>query len=427
MDFSMMSQAHSQYQLRAPFSLGPLCFAFFLAFFGCEPREDPSIQTVTRDSAGITIVENSGEVGPDNGGWAVGSEPSMSIGTFQGDSLYQLFQVEGARRLTDGRIALANSGSGEVRIFNGEGRFMASHGRKGEGPGEFERPALVGVLEGDTLVVVDNQLRRISLIHPEEGFLESVRISDELGGGGFPRGMFIDRTLVLGGGFYFSSDGGMELSSGFSRRETSYLSAGLDGELATDFGAFPGSEFFMQVRSQGGGAITMAARLIPFGKFAMQAVGPDRFFYGSGDSWEVQVYNTEGQLQRLIRMARNPVPVRDTDLEAMIEEEIAESGDPSQAPEIRAGYEEMPVPEFLPAFAGLHADALGFLWVEAYRMPGDDGPVFEILDPGGSLVGRATLPPGSDILEIGLDYILLLQRDELEVEYVRLFDLSRPG
>ncbi|MFH1762949.1 MAG: hypothetical protein ABIF09_02040 [Gemmatimonadota bacterium] len=42
-------------------------------------------------------------------------------------------------------------------------------------------------------------------------------------------------------------------------------------------------------------------------------------------------------------------------------------------------------------------------------------------------MGRATLPPVSEILEIGEDYILALHRDELEVEYVRLFSLHRPA
>jgi len=353
-------------------------------------------------------------------------EPTLSIGTFQGDSIYQLFQVEGAKRLQDGRIAVANSGSGEIRIFDGEGRFLVAHGRKGEGPGEFERPALVGVLSGDTLVVVDNQLRRISLVHPEEGFLESIRISDDLGGGAYPRGMLADRTVVMGGGFYFSSAGTVQLSSGFSRRPTNYQSAGLNGELVTDFGEFPGSEFFMQVQSQSGGAISMSARLIPFGKHAMQAVGPNRFYYASGDLWEIQAYDSAGDLRRLIRLAPDPVPVRSEDLEAQIRDEIAEASDPSQAPEIRAGFEEMPVPDFMPAFAGLHADVGGYLWVERYRRPGDDTPVFDILDPDGALVGRISLSPGLEILEIGDDYVLALFRDELEVEYLKLFSLQRP-
>ncbi|MFH1764845.1 MAG: hypothetical protein ABIF09_11690, partial [Gemmatimonadota bacterium] len=258
-----------------------------LASIGCDAPENPAPRTEVWDSAGITIVENYGEVGPDGGGWVVSPEPVLSIGTFQGDSVYQLFEVEGAKRLQDGGIAIANAGSGEIRVFDGEGRFLVAHGRKGEGPGEFEDSALVGVLGGDTLVVVDNQLRRISLVHPVEGFLESTRISDDLGGGAYPQGMFADRTVVMGGGFYFSSASGDQLSSGFSRRETNYQSAGLDGELVTDFGEFPGSEFFMQVQNLGGGAMSMMARLIPFGKHAMQTVGPERFYYASGDRWEV--------------------------------------------------------------------------------------------------------------------------------------------
>ncbi|NNM04759.1 MAG: hypothetical protein HKO65_06605 [Gemmatimonadetes bacterium] len=372
-------------------------------------------------------MENSGDISAEESGWAIAEEPFLSIGTFQGDSLYQLFQVQGAMRLADGRITVANGGSGEVRVYDSDGRFLSSHGRKGEGPGEFQRPSLVGVLGGDTLVVVDNQLRRISLIHADDGFLESTRLSDELGGGGFPRGMFADRTLVIGGGFYFSSSSGMELSDGYSRRETGYASAGLDGELVTDFGQFPGSEFFMQVQSQSGGMISMSARLIPFGKYAMQAVGPDRFFFGSGDSWEIEAYDLSGRLRTLMRLDRDPFRVEDADLAAVIEEEIAEADDPSQAPEIRAGYEDFPVPDFMPAFAGLHADAFGFLWVERYRKPGDDMPVFDIVSPVGALVGTATLPSGSDVLEIGDDYVLVLQRDQLEVEYLRLFSLNRPA
>ena len=121
------------------------------------------------------------------------------------------------------------------------------------------------------------------------------------------------------------------------------------------------------------------------------------------------------------------MPVRSEDLEALIQEEIAELGEPSEAPGVRAGYEEMPVPDVMPAFAGLHPDALGYLWVEEYRRPGDDTPVFDILDPDGAYVGRVTLPEGMEILEIGGDYLLALYRDELGVEYVKMLTLRRPG
>jgi len=42
---------------------------------------------------------------------------------------------------------------------------------------------------------------------------------------------------------------------------------------------------------------------------------------------------------------------------------------PSEAPEIRAGYEEMPVPDAMPAFAGLHADVFEYLRLFSLQRP----------------------------------------------------------
>ena len=38
---------------------------------------------------------------------------------------------------------------------------------------------------------------------------------------------------------------------------------------------------------------------------------------------------------------------------------------------------------------------------------------------------RVSLPPGTEILEVGLDYLLVLFRDDLDVEYVQLYRLTR--
>ena len=39
--------------------------------------------------------------------------------------------------LSDGRIAIVNQGSDEIRIYDANGRFVNTFGRKGGGPGEF--------------------------------------------------------------------------------------------------------------------------------------------------------------------------------------------------------------------------------------------------------------------------------------------------
>jgi len=417
--------------LHAPWLPSPVrllaTFAILLLASGCAPVEDTGLTVAVRDSAGITIVENSGQLDPSGGGWSVAPQPDLSIGTFEGDSLQQLYEVQGSLMLADGSIAIANGGSGEIRIYGPSGEFVRGLGRKGEGPGEFQRPALAGLLGSDTLVVVDNQLRRISWLHVEEGFLESVTMAEEVGGGVYPRGMFPDGTVIVGGGFYFSSASGDQLSDGYTRRATTYRSAARDGTMVTDFGEFPGSEFFMRVMNQGGGAFAMSASLIPFGKYAMAAVGSQRLYFGSGDSWEIQAYSPTGELAEIIRLDREARAVGGGDLDAYIESRVENASDQVEAQAIRQQYSEMPIPDQMPAFASLETDPLGFLWIERYRTPGEEPPVYDILNPEGRLVGWVSLPDDLDILEIGQDFILGLYRDELEVEYVRMYRLHRPG
>jgi hypothetical protein len=405
-------------------SLPSLLFLFLL--MGCEHRETEGPRVEARDSAGVTIVENRGEVGSHGGGWKVSAEALLSIGTFQGDSLYQLYQVQGARRLSGGGVAVANAGSGEIRVYDQRGVFVRNLGRRGEGPGEFQRPALAGALRGDTLVVADMQLRRLTLVHPEAGFVGSARVAEDVGGAVLPQGILGDRTVVLGGGFYWSGSTGETLAEGYTRRPTSYRSCSLEGDLVTDFGEFPGSEFNVQIRSVGGG-MAMSARLIPFGKYPMQTVSPGFLHVGSGESWEVRSYRPSGELARIVRLDRELRPVRREDLEAYVREAVAEATDPAQAQEIRRGIEALPTPDFMPASASLHADHHGYLWVERYRAPGEEPAVHDVLDPEGRLVGWVSLPAGLQILEIGPDYVLGLYRDDLEVEYVRVYALEKPG
>jgi hypothetical protein len=169
----------------------------------------------------------------------------------------------------------------------------------------------------------------------------------------------------------------------------------------------------------------MSARLIPFGKFPMVTVTGQRMYFGSGDSWEIRGYSPGGELERILRWDRSPRPVTDDLLSAYIRQEEAEAADEGEAREVRQRIMEMPVPDFLPAYSGMVADELGCLWVERFRPPEDDVPVFDIFDPEGALMARATLPEGSEVVDIGADQVLVLYRDDLGVEYLRVHPLDR--
>lgn len=95
--------------------------------------------------------------------WSVGAEPEVSIGVVDGPAEYQLSDVSSAVRLPDGRILVADGGSGELRYYGADGEHLRSVGGVGEGPGEFT--SLAGLaLVADTLFVYDRDLARLSLV-----------------------------------------------------------------------------------------------------------------------------------------------------------------------------------------------------------------------------------------------------------------------
>jgi hypothetical protein len=372
-----------------------------------------------RDSAGVTIVENTGALPPD-GAWAVAPDPLLSIGAAEGDHAYQFFGVAGLHRFGDGRIGVVDAGSREVRIFDGGGAFLRSFGRQGGGPEEFEMPILAGA-RGDTLLIIDRANHRLSWLHPETGFARSARVSDEVGGYLNPAGVFASGQVVFGGAFDMRKAG--ELQTGMNRGGTFYRSCNPNGSLATDFGDVPGAEFFIEDATAQGPASRPV--LVPFGKVAQATASADAFYYSDQDGFEIRAYEPSGTLARLIRLPHPPVAVTEQDRQRYIDDVIRRVGDESQAAGLRRQLGSTPLPESFPGHGALMADRLAHLWVAEFDRPGAETRAWLVFDPAGALVARLTLPPDFDPLEIGADYILGVARDELGVEYVRMHRLDR--
>ena len=117
-----------------------LVSAAALPLVSCAGGEGGGAAFTERDSAGVTIVENVRGSWSEAQSWRLSPEPAVDIGVLEGAPEYQLFRVGGALRLDDGRIVVANGGTGELRFYDEAGSYLSASGRKGEGPGEFKRP-----------------------------------------------------------------------------------------------------------------------------------------------------------------------------------------------------------------------------------------------------------------------------------------------
>jgi len=77
--------------------------------------------------------------------------PVDSIGIEMGDSNYVLGAVEGVAYGPDGTIAVLDCALSCIRIYSPEGEFLRQIGRRGNGPGEMQSVAFLGISEDGSI------------------------------------------------------------------------------------------------------------------------------------------------------------------------------------------------------------------------------------------------------------------------------------
>jgi hypothetical protein len=134
----------------------------------CNGDARPAAHFAAADSAGVRVVDLTIVPWQAESQWHLSAEPELQIGVQTGDPAYELHGVNAARRLSDGRIAVSNSGTSEIRVYDPTGRFLHSIGRKGEGPGEFTELGGFEVLAADTVLAIDFERRGVMAFAPDD-------------------------------------------------------------------------------------------------------------------------------------------------------------------------------------------------------------------------------------------------------------------
>ena len=147
------------------------------AELSAEPSAEPSAQVELADRGETTIVHSRGPQWVEGQAWAVTPGPGVVIGVLEGAPEYQLVEVVGAARRSDGSLVVADRGSRTVRLYDSRGTFLQTFGGPGSGPGEFTGPASLQVTAGDTVVVWDDALLRVTRFDAD-GELAVVRTVD---------------------------------------------------------------------------------------------------------------------------------------------------------------------------------------------------------------------------------------------------------
>ena len=371
--------------------------------------DNPSPTTILRDSAGVLIAENPSDASADP--WQLQLPPVLEIGRADGDEdgpdLFGF--IRQAIQLSSGDIAVADGLAREIRIFDEDGSHRLTFGRPGEGPGEFTNLWSIAELAGDSIAAIDNLNGRVSLFTSAGAFVRSFPVP-RLPGASAPDvvGWLDDGTLLI-------QTNSRPVSRDTRDQSTHFLYA-IDrhGEIIETLGEFPGSRLGRNGLGLG------------FGARAQFAVGGTLAWYGHSSDFELVGHDRTGSVRRIVRMNRTP--------KAVTQEEVAEAlAEVEKSFEGRSGpaVERILETEFAsthPVHGMLMSDETGSLWVQRYRNDyvQDPGPQeWDIFDAEGRLTGYLTIPNEIRITDIGGQFVLGVNSDELGVQTVRLYRLLR--
>lgn len=381
---------------------------------GCGGDASAGGDAVVRDSAGIRIIDH----GPLDFGalpqWSVADTPRLLIGTVAGDESLQFHRINDAIRTSDGAIVVLD-GSRTVRRFAPDGSHLWTAGGPGDGPAEFRFPSMVAEIAGDSLIVWDAS-NRLTVFTRDGVFARDAAVALE--GPSVAWGLSGARQVLI--------DARRAERTRIDNHEavvatSEHLLVATDGTVARELGRRTYGVNFQEVDARGAFSPAIFATSAVFGP------GREGVWYGDTESYELREFTGADSIARIVRWQGPDRTVQEDEYRTV----VAKWQDDTDDPAIRRFLAEYgnthPRSSTFPAFEQLFVDREGRVWLRDYVKPHrDDGERrWLILSPDGErILARLTHPASLTPMAAGEDWLLAVRRDEMDVEWIALYEVG---
>ncbi|MDH7513287.1 MAG: 6-bladed beta-propeller [Clostridiales bacterium] len=344
-----------------------ICIILVFWFAGCKKKaaEEPRVETID----GVTYVHNP----------ATPLHPDKTV-VFEEEFTFREKDETGEIRLfkpgwfavdATGNAYIADDSDMAIKVFDPQGKYLKSIGRKGSGPGEFERVRNMLFLPDGRLLVTDYEQRRTSFFSPEGQFLSS-----------FQWKKFLSLVLLT------TTSSCIVTENVFTGEVQELWVKAIDfsGEELFSFGKFTLPQF-KQLRQ---GEITLYVTL-PWSPVSIFAGDKKRqwLYHCLNDKYVIEVYDGQGKVFRKIDRPYEPVPVTAGDIQA-VKSRYAERPD---SPYAKLA-EQMEFPKVKTVTDRLVVDSDGNLWVRTNEEKKEDEKTlraYDIFNSDGFYEARAWL------------------------------------
>lgn len=233
-----------------------------------------------------------------------------------------------------------------IKRFDANGKLLIQSGRRGRGPAEFLQIRNICRIRGDSIVALDQGLRRLTVLDANAAFVRVASISKPME----YDGCFADGSILVRGVPYVNPRSNREADAARSLDMiTEFQRVGRDGAQLASFGALP-FESMTALR-----------------RYVSAVVRHDSLYYSASDMPEVKVFSSSGRLVRVVRWqaANRPITAQMVSRNAEAQQRVTR-GDVvrSAFPGTINNHQR-----YVPEFGDMLVDDAGRVWLQDYPVP----------------------------------------------------------
>jgi hypothetical protein len=302
-------------------------------------------------------------------------------------------------------------------------------GRRGDGPGEFRKVGAITVLLGDSLVTFDAALRRLSLWHPDAGFVRSIPLTGETAEDSWPADAWLWRdSLVVVLQLSLTPRASVARGTGVHRWPMRALLSlrNKSGQVLRRSPVFDGMYT---------GLYATGDTRLPFSNQPFTAVSRERVYFGSGVQFSLSYLNRDFVWEGDVRWPAQQETLTAAEVDQVRSEARALVATRMSPERLRDAFAMNFAPEILPT----ERPAIGRvivapdrrLWVERFEPTRlgsrlqKPGARWTILTSDGDPVARLTLPALARLEAVRGTRVAVVLRDSLDVQTVALYELRQ--
>jgi len=260
-----------------------LIFTTFTLIAAGSIEKNPRWKGTIEEEDGIKVIKNPKE--PLFGEITFDLEEDLSIGN-EKDENYMFYRVRDIEVDEQGNIFVADMSNHRIQKFDKYGKYLHTIGRKGQGPGEFERPWKVRVDNNRNIYVIDATYT-IEVFDSDGNPHKTVKLEKSI------RDFRFCEEGSIVGVFHKLSD--LEMI-------TSICKANVQGEIVETYSEYPSNHYIK--RDSGGGIVGFTSGYEK--ELMISKISDQSFVFGYSGDYELRVVDGKGQL--LYKIKKEALP-----------------------------------------------------------------------------------------------------------------------